>query len=270
MGCKQTTTKNSPSLVLTTAPNKLVYIKSALKKSPVNGKGKTEKLSFLKRQPSIVNKSVNFDEKVRVKLRTPTPNKTRHDNTALSGKVGPKPTPKDDNDDDEDDDELSSISSQEDPYDEQLKTSTISSNPSLQNNQPNGFGSKNNSVPLTSSTNNIKEKTQQLPPVNVTTYPTQNPNIPIGNVFRVRRKIQYSALPQISSSVDPNQSSSIPSYRSTVQTSPPPPPVQRPLPNTNTVLLEHRTSVSNNGSLPQTAYYAFSRRPIDKKTLTEK
>jgi len=273
MGCKQTTTK-SPSIVFAISPTSTtspttetssttpVYVKSALKKSRVNGKGKTEKLSFLKQKPSILNKSVNFDENVEVKLRTPTPKESRYENI-----TGTKQTPNDGDDDFDGDDQLSSISSQDDIHNEQIKTSTISSNQSLQRNQPNGFWHKSNSVAAIPLTNNIKEKSQQ-PSLNLNTYSTENFNIPTGNRFRVRRKVQYSASLQTSNRVDPNQTSVIPFQQSTIQQSST--PIQRTLPNRNAILIEHRASFPNARSLPQTAYYAFSRRPIDKTTSTDK
>jgi hypothetical protein len=272
MGCKQTTIK-SPSLVLepsqtspisSTTP---IYVKSALKQSRVNGIGKPGRRPFSKRKPPTLSKSVNFDENVRVKLRTPTPKQSRYENTS-SAKIGTRPTSNnDDNDDDDDDDQLSSVSSQEDINNETIKPSKLSSAQSLQRTQSNGFWHKTNSVAAIPSTNNIKETNQQ-PPVNMTAYPTENPNIPTGNRFRVRRKVQYSALPQTSNSVDPNQSSTPPFYRSTLQVSPL--SVQRPLSGTNSVLIEHRGPFPSDGSSPQTAYYAFIRRPTDRTTSTEK
>lgn len=248
MGCKQTTVK-SPSLVFATsptAPNTPIYIKSALKTPQANGRGKNVKLSSSKRKQPALSKSVNFDEKVRVKLRTPTPKETRYENSFATDN-GTRKTFNNE-EENEDDDQLSSISSQEDIRNEHIKTSTTTSNPSLQRNQANGFWYKNNSIAVVPSTNNIKEKSQQ-PIVNTPTYPTENLGLPTGNRFLVRRK------PQTPNSVDPNQSSA---------------PIQRPLSNTNAVLLEHRTPYSNDGSSPQTAYYAFSRRPNDKTSPTEK
>jgi hypothetical protein len=273
MGCKQTTTK-SPSIVFAISPTSTtspttetsqtttpVYVKSALKKSRVSGKGKTEKLSFLKQKPSILSKSVNFDENVEVKLRTPTPKESRYEKI-----TGTKQTPNDD-DDFDGDDQLSSISSQDDIHNEQIKTSTISSNQSLQRNQSNGFWHKTNSVAAIPLTNNINEKSQQ-PSLNLSTYSTENVTIPTGTRFRVRRKVQYSASLQASNRVDPNQTSAIPFQRSTVQQFST--PVQRTLPNTNAILIKHHESFPNARSLPQAAYYAFSRRPTDKTTSTDK
>jgi hypothetical protein len=271
MGCKQATIK-SPSVVFATSPplpnsssplpNVPIYVKSALKQSRVNTKGKTEKLSFLKRKQPSLNKSVNFDEQVRVKLRTPTPKETRYENTS-SEKIETKQTPNNHDNDDDDDDQVSSISSQEDILIEQNKSPPVPSIPNLplQRHQPNGFWHKNSSVAVISSINNIKEK-DQLP----VSLPTEAPEILPGNRFRVRRKVASSALSQASNSVDLNQSS--PSYRSPVQSSPL--PVQRWLPNTNAVLIEHRLPSHNDGSSNQSAYYAFSRRPVDKTTSTEK
>ncbi|CAF2457607.1 unnamed protein product [Rotaria sp. Silwood2] len=272
MGCKQTTTK-SPPVVIATSPTTSTYVKSALKKSNVKGGEKTEKLSFLKQKVSTLNKSVNFNEKVQVKLRTPTPREKRYEKT-LSAKIVKRQIHNDTtDDDDDDDDEVTSISSQEDNIiNEQNKKSKSLSSQSLQRSQSNAFWQKNNSIGVISRTNNIKEKTQppptaiQQPPVTMITDSTENSNIPIGNRFRVRRKVQYPVLPQASSPVVSTQSPTASSSSPIVRTSSP--LIQRPLPSTNAILIEHHTSFSNGGSAPKAANYAINRHPIDKPNST--
>lgn len=255
MGCKETKANPPlppPPVVNTTLPPVPIYVKSALKPSRPNGKSKSGKLTFLRKKSAGLNKSVNFDEKVRVKVRTPTPNQTRYERSF---------TKQISNDDHyiNDDDEISSISSQdEDVNHDQMKPSTPPSNLTLQRNQPNSFWYKSNAT-VTPSTNNIKEKPQQPPPPpasNILPNSPENPNIPVANRFRVRRKVQYSVLPQISSPVQsPVQASTL--------------PVQRPLPNTNATVIEHHASFPNGSTSSKPAYYAFSRRPVDNKTSTD-
>ena len=257
MGCKETKTIPPPPLspplpvANTTLPPVPIYVKSALKTPRPNGKSKSGKLTFLKKKSAALSKSVNFDEKVRVKVRTPTPNQTRYERSF---------TKQISNDDHyiDDDDQISSISSQdEDINHDQIKPSTPPSNVTLQRNQPNSFWYKSNAT-VTPSTKDIKEKPQQPPPPvsNILPNSPENPAIPVANRFRVRRKVQYSILPQSSSPV-----------QLSVQT--PTLPVQRTLPNTNTVLLEHHASYPNGSTSSKPAYYAFSRRPIDNKTSTD-
>jgi hypothetical protein len=254
MGCIETKT-NPPLVVNTTTPSVPIYVKSALKKSRANGRGKSGKLTSLKNKSTIANKSVNFDENVRVKLRTPTPKDAQYQRSS---------TKQTSHVDDEDNyDQASSVSSlDEDISNEQIKLKTTTITPTLQRNQPNSFWYKNNSIGITSSTNTIKEKPHQipLPSVNMMIQSPEDPNVPVTNRFRVRRKIQHTDLPQASS---PVQSSSAP-----VQSSPV--PVQRPLPNKNTILIEHHTTLPNGGTSPKPAYYAFSRRTVDNATSTNK
>ncbi|CAF0766193.1 unnamed protein product [Rotaria sordida] len=277
MGCQQAKIKSSP-VVIATSPPTLPYVKSALKKSHVKGGGgggggKTEKLSLLKQKESTLNKSVNFDEKVQVKLRTPTPRERSYEKIS-STKIVKRQIH---SDDDDNDDEVTSISSQEDNIiNEQMRISKPVSSQFLQRNRPNAFWHKSNAIGVISTTNKIKEKPQPLPtaiqqpPVNMMTNPIENSNsMPIGNRFRIRRKIQNSAPPQASSPVVSIQSPVTSSSSSPiVHTSPP--LVQRPLPSTNAILIEHHASFSNGRSAGKTAHYAFNRHPIDKTNSTEK
>ncbi|CAF0972251.1 unnamed protein product [Rotaria sp. Silwood1] len=274
MGCKQTTIK-SPSVVIATSPTTSSNVKSALKKSHVKGGEKTEKPSFLKQKVPTLNKSVNFDEKVQVKLRTPTPRERQYEKASSKKIVQRQIYHNDKDNDDDDDDEVTSISSQEDNINnEPIKISKPVSSQFLQRNQSNAFWNKNNSIGTISGANNVKEKSQppptaiQQPPINMTTNSTENSNMPIGNSFRIRRKVQYPVLSQASSPVVSIQSPTTSSSPPIVQTSSP--MVQRSLPNTNAILIEHHASFSDGGSTPNPTYYAFKRRPIDKPNSTEK
>jgi hypothetical protein len=259
MGCKQTTTNKSPSTVPATATTTPIYVKSALKNSRVNRTEKTSKRSVFKLRPLTTGKSVNFDEKVQVKSRTPTPKEMRNGSTSDSKQAST-------DDDDYDDNQLSSISSQEDIHGEQIRSSTNPSNATLQRTPSIGFWHKNSSVTIAPATNIVDEKPPQLPPNTLTTLPIENLDNATGNRFRVRRKIQYTVVPQTSNLNDSNQSSVVPVFRPTVQSLPV--PVPRPLSTTNTILIEHPTSLPDNLT-PPTSYYVFERRPIRKKTITK-
>ncbi|CAF3434465.1 unnamed protein product [Rotaria socialis] len=275
MGCKQTTTK-TPPVVIATSPTTPNYVKSALKKSHVKGGGKTEKLSHLKQKVSTSHKSVNFDEKVQVKSRTPTPKERRYDRAPSTKNLRRQIYTDDKDVDDHDiDDDVRSVSSQEDIIiNESIKKSKpVSSQASLRN-QSNAFWHKNNAIGTIPTANTIKEKNQpsstaipQLP-LSMTTDSAEDPNLPIGNRFRVRRKVQYPVIPQASSPVvsiqSPPASSSPSNLHTTSQ------PVQRPLPSTNAILIEHHASFSNGGSTPKTGYYAFARQPTGKTNPAEK
>ncbi|CAF1685625.1 unnamed protein product [Rotaria magnacalcarata] len=274
MGCKQTTTK-TPPVVIATSPTTPNYVKSALKKSHVKEGGKTEKLSHLKQKVSTSHKSVNFDEKVRVKSRTPTPRERRYERTP-STKNLQRQIYTDDKDvyDHDIDDDVRSISSQDDIINEPIKKSKpVYSQASLRN-QSNALWHKNNAIGIIPTRNTIKEKNKPLStaipqlPLNVTTDSTEDPNLPIGNRFRVRRKVQYPVIPQASSPVVPIQSPPASSSPSNLHITSH--PVQRPLPSTNAILIEHHASFSNGGSTPKTGYYAFARQPTGKTNPTER
>jgi hypothetical protein len=260
MGCKQTTIKLPVAVVTVSSPTS-TYVKSSMKKSHLNAKGKTEKMSFMKRKPPATNKSVNFDEKVQVKSRTPTPKQTQNEESP-SKKIYRRQIPTDD-DDDDDDGQTSPISS----LDEEIQNDRTSGPASSAALQRNGHWQKKNSVGIKRPTNVNKENIRQSP-VNNTSHATDNLVISPGNRFKVRRKVQYSIVSPTSTSDAPVSSTSSPTYRSVVQ--PSSIPAQRPVPNTNAVFLEHRASISNGVSTPQATYYAFSRRPIDNTTSTDK
>ena len=89
-----------------------------------------------------------------------------------------------------------------------------------------------------------------------------------GNRFRVRRKVPYSASPQIPNSLDPTQSSPLPIHRTTSQTIVN--PVQRPSSNTDPILIEHPASSLDEDLFIASSHYAFTRRPAGKNSSTEK
>lgn len=273
MGCKQTTTK-PPSVVVATTPSAPVYVKSALKNSYVKGGGKTEKLSLLKQKESTLNKSVNFDEKVQVKLRTPTPRERQYERT-LSAKRIRKKLSRSYEEEDDDDDEVMSISSQEEnTANESIRSLKTSSTQFLQRNQSNPFWHKSNSIGVISTRTNVQEK-RPLPPiaiqqpvVNMITDSTENSAVPIGNRFRIRRKVQNPVFPQASS---PIISTVLPSTSSSPLPIPTTPlSIQRSLPNNNAILIEHHATFSNGESTPKPGYYSFVRNPNDKTKSAEK
>jgi hypothetical protein len=271
MGCIETK-RTPPSVVIPTSTAAPIYVKSALKNSRGNIKGRSQRLSDSNREIPTVNKSVNFDEKVEVKLRTPTPKLMDYD-------IPPSPTmptrrrlSNNNNDDDDIGSTHSSVSSQEDFNNGQLKpSSSVSSFPTLQRNySSNSSWHRSNSIAVIPSMNNTNEKHPpppplggiQQPPVNTNSYPTENPIMPRGKPFKVRRKTTYPVLPE--SSPEP---SAEPSYHPPVQSAHV--PVKRPLPNTNAVFVDHRTSFPNNELSSQPVYYSFTRRPKTNPDLTE-
>lgn len=98
----------------------------------------------------------------------------------------------------------------------------------------------------------------------------ENPAILTGTRFRVRRRVPYSASPQIPSTVDVTQSSPLPIHRTTSQAIPPPPSVKRPSSNTDAILIEHPTSSPDGDLLLTPALYGFTRRSVGKNVSTEK
>ena len=116
MGCRQVRVKPPPDTA-ESASSAPTYVKSALKDSKSRRAGKTKKLSILHRKKLAPNKSVNFDERVRIKSRTPTP-KTRLYEKQSSSKASRGSTPTDD--------DATSISSGEESSVEQASESSSS------------------------------------------------------------------------------------------------------------------------------------------------
>jgi hypothetical protein len=109
--------------------------------------------------------------------------------------------------------------------------------------------------------NNIQEKLPQPTANSMRNSPTENSDIITGNHFIIRRKLPSTVAPQTTNLTDPN-----PSSRSTTQAVPV--LVQRSLPVTNPILIEHPTSFSDSSTSSKT--YVFKRRPIGRKTYTKK
>jgi hypothetical protein len=284
MGCIETK-RTPPPVVIPTSTAAPIYVKSALKNSRGNIKGRSQRLSDSNREIPTVNKSVNFDEKVEVKLRTPTPKLMEYDTPPSSPIMPTRRRLSNNNDDDDIDSIQSSISSQEDFKNGKLKTSPlVSSFPTLQRNHSNNSSwHRSNSIAVIPSMNNTNEKHpppplagiqqppppggiqqpppprgMQQPPVNMNSYPTENPIMPRGKTFKVLRKTSYPVLPE---------SPPEPSYQPTVQLAPV--PVKRPLPNPNAVFVEHQASFPENELPTLPVYYSFSRRPKTNTDLTE-
>jgi len=296
----------APPVVIITAPPTPAYVKSALKKPNSDGRGVTEGLSFFNRKPPPFNKSVNFDEQVLVKSRTPTPNKIWYEKPSSTMPKRKHPG-NDDDDYDYDDEEIESISSdEEEENNEQINTESQiptlrSPTLLLQPNQANSLWHNPNTIGFMPTTNTMLENesfssTMQQSPFNMNTYATET-SIPLPiNRIKVRRRLPNFGPPQIapapsyqsslqSLTVPPYQSLTRPStvpayqiptqasfvspYQSSVQ-SPPllsyQPPRQRASSNPNPALIEHQPTLTSSESLPRTAHYAVNRHPIENAT----
>ncbi|CAF1147208.1 unnamed protein product [Adineta ricciae] len=229
MGCKQTRTTPT-SIVNTRSSVTPVHVKSVLKSS----RAKNERPPITRQENQFGNKSVNFHEQVEVKLRTPTPN-SRHDLQVSNPFRSHSSTNDADNDD-------SSSLGTSIPSPDEIH------HPVLQRNHPNTFWHKNNSVTILPT----DEYGLDHPDV----YASQTSINAPGRTFRIRRRVQ-SVEPKPSETILPVASTHRPKVQSASFS------VQRPLPNTNAVLVEHRTPMSSMDSAPQPAYYAFTRRPVD-------
>jgi hypothetical protein len=212
------------------------YVKSVLKKTPSDERGKTERLPFLNRKwPSII-KSVNFDEQVLVKARTPTPNKIWYEKPSSTMPMRIHPRNDDDDDDYDDDEEIESVLSNEEQQNNQL-IDTESQIPTLgpptlllQRNQPNNFWHKSNTM----IENQSFSSTVQQPSYHINTYATDEPIALPANRIKVRRKLPDlgppliaptpSYRPRLRSSIvspyqSPTQFSIVSPYQSTVRSS---------------------------------------------------
>jgi hypothetical protein len=224
---------NSPVVVIT-APPIPSYVKSALKKGHLDGRGKTERSTFLKRKPEVLNKSVNFDEQVQVKSRTPTPSKIWYEKASTTMPMRRYPR---NDDDDHDYDEAPPMSSdeEEEQIESEPRIPTLGYPISLlPQNQANTFWYKNNSVGVVPSKNSMLDNedpslTNQQPSFDMNTYATENSFLPSANRIKVRRKLPDLGPPQTliapsyqSSIIPPNltpvrTSSAVPVYKSLAQ-----------------------------------------------------
>ncbi|CAF1139161.1 unnamed protein product [Adineta steineri] len=270
MGCKQTRTTPS-AVVNVTSSFEPVYVKSALKNSRSKGKGKTERLSMTEQDIRGRSKSVNFDEKVEVKLRTPTPG-LYYDNEPTSRKVGRSQSFESDDNSIQDVDSVVSSASSQDTYNEHYEVQIIPHPSSRQRKNSNEAWSNSNTV-VSPPINKINAKTIISPSLiqhstnNTTVYPIENPHLPNGQPLKVRRQVSNAVAPQSSRTVISPESYPVSSTRPNVQSTSH--ITQRPLPNTNAVVVEHHGSFSNNESSSQPAYYAFSRRTTENRTSTK-
>lgn len=270
MGCKQTTTakEETPPVIVRSPTVGQTYVKSALRKSTTTGRGKTEKLSAVKRNPSLLNRSVNFDEKVRVKLRTPTPRESSYhaDPTMLFQRQRRRRSIRSNSDSDlNDDNEVTSVSSEEESQQEYPpRSSSASSNSYLQRNQPNDYWHKTNSVGvLTTKPPVPPAATSQKPPLPPSTqivtvtrsvYPPESNQVPTGKRLRVRRKVVEHDDQILSPSSVPLESSSIATSLASPQ------PSRSPTVSGNPKRIEQRRIIVEERVSPKPAYYAFKTR----------
>lgn len=114
MGCGQVRVKAAPNTTegASSTPS---YVKSALKGSKSHREWKAKKRSILHRKNLAPNKSVNFDERVRIKSRTPTPKARLYEKQSSSRGSIPK------------DEDVTSISSDEDSSIDQTSESSSTS-----------------------------------------------------------------------------------------------------------------------------------------------
>ena len=241
MGCKQTTAANAetPPVMIKSPTPGTTFRKSALRKpATTTGRGKAEKLTSVKRNPSLLNRSVNFDEKVQVKLRTPTPRESSYQPNPLMlvrrRRQRSRSTSVSDNDLDDDDQEVTSISSDDDNA-----PSTTSNSFHQRTSSGNGMWHKSNSVGVIQSKSPVppaSQPTAQIVTVTRPIYPAESSNaVPTGKRFKVRRKLSDDTEQILSPSSIPLESSSV---SSTLV-----PPIVR-----------------RNASPPKPTYYAFKHR----------
>ncbi len=268
----------APPVVMITASPPPAYVKSALKKTPFDGRGKTEKLSLFNRKLPPINKTVSFDEQVLVKARTPTPSKIWYEKA--SSTMPMRKTPRNDDDDyDYDEEEIDSVSSDEEQdNDEQsdiqsrmftLKSPTLSI-------KRNPLWSQTTTVGLMPPANPmLEDQSMQRPSFNTNTYATETPTNSSANRIKVRRKQPDLGPPQIVSipsyqspiptSKDslyqlPAKASIVSPYQSPVKLPSQVFPLQRTLSNPNPVTL------TNGESSLKPPYYPINRPPIENIT----
>lgn len=150
--------KTPPMIMVTGSPTPN-YMKSALKKTDSDENGKNPRYPFLNRKPLGATRSVNFDEQVKVKARTPSPNKTWYEKESSTMPMKLYPNDYDDADDySNDDGDIPSDSEQDyndqmyaDPHIPRLGTPT----PLLRKIQQNNLWPKPNAVGNIYSTGNL-------------------------------------------------------------------------------------------------------------------
>ena len=248
MGCKQTTAANAetPPVMIKSPTLGTTYVKSALRKPTTTGRSKTEKLTSVKRNPSVLNRSVNFDEKVQVKLRTPTPRESSYQTNSAVGFQRQRQRPRststgDENDRDDSDKDVTSISSDDD--DQHLQNSF-----QQRNSTSNGIWHKTNSVGVIKPKSPISSTSQPAQIVTVTRsiYPPESNGIPTGKRFKVRRKVSDDNEQILSPSSIPLESSSVTTT------------VVSPYPPRSPTVKGNPTKIEQISAKP--TYYAFKHR----------
>ncbi|CAF3355996.1 unnamed protein product [Rotaria sp. Silwood1] len=220
----------TPPNIMITAPPTPSYVKSALKKTNPDEKRRTERHMFLQRQPLPAIKSVNFNEEVLVKARTPTPSKVWYEKASSTMPMRLNPSNDDYDDDDYDDDEV--LSDEEQKSNEQMDTESYVPRlgtpiPLLRKNKINPFWNRPNTVrlmpPRDSTLNNesfLFNSQQHTSEMNTNT--TENSTASLGNRIKVRQRLAPFGPPQISpdsSDEHPQQSSVVSLYQPSRQLS---------------------------------------------------
>ena len=265
-----------PVMTIKTSPTP-VFVRSALKKVPSDYKRKANGPSLSNQRLPPIHKTVNFDEQVLVKARTPTPNKVWYEKVSSTMPMRKRPRNDDDDYDyeDEDEEELSSDDQEEGAENNQsAMTTPRPPTPLRRRNHPSvdTIGS----MPL-ANTNYGEDpfSTAQQP------YAADTSAIPSPNVIKVRRRLSQLGPPQIvpaPSYQPPLQSSTnlpypssvlrptLSSYQSPLQPTSPVFHVQRIVPRTNAFLPEIRPPLTNSQSVLPTAYYATNHPSVENIT----
>lgn len=269
------------------------YVKSALKKTYPDMRGRADTFPFAQSKISPFNKGVNFDEQVLVKARTPTPTKVWYEKASSTMPMR-RHGRNDDDDYDYDNEEPQSNSSDEEQGDQEQNdtesqlTARRPPTPLRHPNQVNPIGYQTDNLGFIPATNTMLENksfpSTTQPYLNMPTYAAESQStLPI-NRIKVRRTlanlgppqilpaspyqppVQYSTIPLYQSSTQP---SIVPTYQIPAQTSiisPYQTPIQQTLPNTNAIHVEQRRLRTSSESLPQTAYYPYTRPPLSNIT----
>ncbi|CAF2211840.1 unnamed protein product [Rotaria magnacalcarata] len=232
--------RTSPTTMITAAPIPS-YVKSALKKTaPYETLQTDDRNLFRQRKPFATNKTVNFDEQVLVKARTPTPNKSWYEKKSSTMPMRHNPRNDDDDDDYDNDEEEEEEGNDDEVYsDEEQESNEHMDKKSyiprlgtpttlIKGNQPNAFWSKTNAIGFTPSTASLLRNesfplnTQQQHNFHRNTSAAENPIASSGNRIKVRRRLPQFGPPQIlpdSPYESLRQSSGISLYQSIAQPS---------------------------------------------------
>jgi hypothetical protein len=268
-----------PAVNIIVPPTPL-YVKSALKKTYPDGRAGANTLPLRKPKSLPFNKAVNFDEQVLVKSRTPTPSKIWYEKASSTMPMRRHPR-NDDDDHDYDYEEAPSVSSDEDEEnDQQIDTETQMPKPRpptplRQSNQADSFYDQTEALWPVSTANRMLEN-DYLPVTAQQTYAAENQFASPINRIKVRRKLPTLGPPEllpVSPYQSAVQSSTIPSYRSPAQSSV---VSTYRIPGQTAIVSPYQTSIRpptsyrpplTNSVLPsQTAYYPYTRPPLENVT----